>query len=325
MIPFIIRRSFQGFIALLAMSFIVFVGVFAIGDPVRILLPTDATDIEIAQAVSRLGLDRPWWEQYLYFVRDALQGNLGTSFVHGRPAIDLILERLPATFELAFFALFLSIAIGIPLGLVAGLRRDSLISRAITAGAIIGFSMPTFWVGLILIMIFSVHLGWLPSFGRGPVEHYFGIPVTFTTWEGLSHLIMPALTLALFKIALVLRLTQSGVEELLSADFVKFARAKGVHPRRIVGVHILKNIMIPLVTVLGLQFGSLIAFAVVTEKIFAWPGMGKLLIDSITRLDRPVVVAYLLITVTLFIVLNLIVDLLYSVLDPRVRLADEVL
>lgn len=323
MTEFIVRRLCQGLVTLVAMSFIVFIGVFAVGDPVRILLAPDATDIEIAQATVRLGLDQPWWRQYLNFSWQAVHGNLGNSFVHGRPAMDLILERLPATMELAVFALLLAVLIGVPLGLVAGLRKNSVAGRVITTAAIVGFSMPTFWVGLILIMVFSVKLGWLPSFGRGPTDTVLGVSVSFDSWKGLSHLIMPALTLALFKIAVVLRLTQSGVEELLTADFVRFARAKGVRPARIVGVHILKNIMIPLVTVIGLQFGSLIAFAVVTEKIFAWPGMGKLLIDSVTALDRPVIVAYLLVTVTIFIALNIVVDLLYSVLDPRIRLGEE--
>jgi peptide/nickel transport system permease protein len=189
------------------------------------------------------------------------------------------------------------------------------------AGSILGFSLPTFWVGLMLIMIFSVFLGWLPSTGRGHTTLLLGVPVSFLNWDGLVHLMMPALNLALFKLSLLIRLTRAGTREAMLQDYVKFARAKGLPLRRIVGVHVLKNILIPIVTVIGLEFGSLIAFAIVTETIFAWPGMGKLLIDSINVLDRPVIVAYVLIIVCMFVIINLIVDLLYSLLDPRVRLA----
>jgi peptide/nickel transport system permease protein len=191
------------------------------------------------------------------------------------------------------------------------------------AGSILGFSLPTFWVGLMLIMVFSVMLGWLPSNGRGPTTMLFGlVPVSFLSWDGLSHLLMPAVNLALFKLALLIRLTRAGTRESLLQDYVKFARAKGLTNRRVIGVHVLRNILIPIVTVIGLEFGSVIAFAIVTESVFAWPGMGKLLIDSINLLDRPVIVSYLLVIVTLFIVINLAVDVLYSALDPRVRLSE---
>jgi peptide/nickel transport system permease protein len=216
----------------------------------------------------------------------------------------------------------IAILLGLPLGLWAGLKPNSIAGKTIMAGSILGFSLPTFWVGLMLIMVFSVQLGWLPSNGRGPTQELLGIPVSFLTWQGISHLIMPATNLALFKLSLIIRLTRAGTREALVQDYVKFARAKGLSNARVVGVHVLKNIMIPIVTVIGLEFGSVIAFAIVTETIFAWPGMGKLIIDSINVLDRPVIVAYLLIIVTLFIFINLIVDLLYSVLDPRVRLAE---
>jgi peptide/nickel transport system permease protein len=201
-------------------------------------------------------------------------------------------------------------------------KPGSVTGRTIMAGSILGFSLPTFWVGLLLIMVFSVYLGWLPSNGRGPTTEILGVPVSFLSWEGIRHLVMPATNLALFNLALVIRLTRAGAREALLQDYVKFARAKGLSDARVVGVHVLKNIAIPIVTVIGLQFGSLIGFAIVTETIFAWPGMGKLLIDSINVLDRPVIVAYLLIIVTLFIAINLLVDLLYSALDPRVRLAN---
>jgi peptide/nickel transport system permease protein len=217
----------------------------------------------------------------------------------------------------------IAVLLGIPLGLWAGLRPNSATGRTIMAGSILGFSLPTFWVGLMLIMVFSVMLGWLPSNGRGPTIDVLGIPVSFLTLEGWRHLIMPATNLALFKLALLIRLTRAGTREALLQDYVKFARAKGLTNSRVIGVHVLRNILIPIVTVIGLEFGSVIAFAIVTESVFAWPGMGKLLIDSINLLDRPVIVAYLLVIVTIFIVINLLVDLLYSVLDPRVRLTES--
>jgi peptide/nickel transport system permease protein len=260
------------------------------------------------------------WIQYGLFVRNALSGDLGLSFVYGRPAIEVILERMPATLELAVLAMLIAIVLGIPLGLYAGLKPDSRIAKAIMAGSILGFSLPTFWVGLMLIMVFAVQLGWLPSTGRGPTLEVFGLQLSILHWEGLRHAILPATNLALFKLSLIIRLTRAQVRENVLLDYMRFARAKGLSRSRVLGVHLLKNILIPLVTVIGLELGSVIAFAIVTESIFAWPGMGKLVIDSIFQLDRPVVVAYLLITVALFIVINLVVDLLYSVLDPRVRL-----
>jgi peptide/nickel transport system permease protein len=214
----------------------------------------------------------------------------------------------------------IAILLGLPLGLWAGLKPDSAAAKTIMAGSILGFSLPTFWVGLMLIMVFSVWLGWLPPTGRGETVPLFGIEVSFLTWDGLRHLFMPALNLALFKLALLIRLTRAGTREAMVQDYVRFARAKGVSETRIVRVHVLKNILIPIVTVIGLEFGSVIAFAIVTETIFAWPGMGKLLIDSINVLDRPVIVAYLLVIVVLFVFINLVVDLLYTALDPRVRL-----
>ncbi|WMD22839.1 ABC transporter permease [Achromobacter seleniivolatilans] len=319
MTAFIIRRLCQSIVILALTSLIVFAGVYAIGDPIEILVPADASQAEIAQAVSSLGLDLPLYQQYLKFVGNALHGDLGNSFVFNQPAIQLILQRLPATLELAFVALLLALIIGLPLGLVAGLKPDSALDRSIMAGSILGFSLPNFWQGIMLVLIFSVTLGWLPSTGRGPTGELLGMRSSLASWDGIRHLILPALNLALFKIALIVRLTRSGVRETMPLDYVKFARAKGLRESRVIFIHVLKNIMIPIVTVVGMEFGSLIAFATVTETIFAWPGVGKLIIDSIMKLDRPVVVAYLLIVVTMFIVLNLLVDIIYSVLDPRVR------
>ncbi len=322
MLVYVIRRLMQSVAVLAVMSALVFVGVFAIGNPVDILINPNADQEDIARAIKGLGLDRPLWEQYLVFLKQAALGDLGKSFAFNVPAIHLVLERMPATLELATAAMLIAIVLGIPLGLWAGLKPHSIAGRTIMTGSILGFSLPTFWVGLLLIMIFAVYLGWLPPSGRGPTTELLGVPVSFLSWDGIAHLILPATNLALFKLSLIIRLTRAGTREALLQDYVKFARAKGLSNARVVGVHVLKNILIPIVTVIGLEFGSVIAFAIVTETIFAWPGMGKLIIDSINVLDRPVIVAYLLIIVTLFVLLNLAVDIVYSVLDPRVRLAD---
>jgi peptide/nickel transport system permease protein len=317
---YLLRRLIQAAGVVLAMSVIVFIGVYAVGDPVEILISPDADQFERERAIKAFGLDQPLWQQYLTFLGRALQGDLGRSFVFNEPALKLILQRMPATLELAVGATVVALLIGVPLGLYAGLKPESPLSKGIMAGSILGFSLPTFWVGLMLILVFAVQLGWLPSTGRGETAEFLGMRWSFLTADGLAHMVMPALNLSLFKISLVIRLTRAGVRETMLMDFVKFARAKGLSPRRVIAVHVLKNIMIPVVTVVGLEFGGTIAFSVVTESIFAWPGMGKLIIDSINVLDRPVIVAYLMIIVLMFIVINLVVDLTYSVLDPRVRL-----
>ena len=321
MLTFVLRRLAQSALVLLAMSMLVFVGVYAIGNPVDILINPQADQAEIARATAALGLDKPLPVQYWNFLSGAFAGELGRSFASNVSAMDLILERMPATIELALTAMVIALVLGLPLGLWAGLHPDSFSSKAIMAGSIVGFSLPTFWVGLMLIMVFSVWLGWLPSAGRGETVSVLGVEVSVFTWDGLRHIFMPALNLALFKLSLLVRLTRAGAREAMVQDYVRFARAKGVSERQVVRVHVLKNILIPIVTVVGLEFGSVIAFAIVTETIFAWPGMGKLLIDSINVLDRPVIVAYLLVIVVMFVLINLLVDLLYSALDPRVRLA----
>ena len=322
MTVFIIRRLMQTAIVLAVMSLLVFVGVFAIGDPTAILISPDSDQIERERAIAALGLDKPLWEQYLHFLRGAFQGDLGKSFVFNMPALTLIMQRLPATLELAFAALVIAIFVGVPLGMYAGYRPDSPVSKTIMAGSILGFSLPTFWVGLMMIMVFAVQLGWLPSTGRGQTGTFFGITTSLVTLDGLAHVLLPAINLALLKLSLVCRLARAGMRENMLMDYVKFARAKGLSGRRVVMVHVFKNILIPLVTVTGLELGNLIAFSVVTETVFAWPGMGKLIIDSINNLDRPVIVAYLLVTVSMFVFINLAVDILYSILDPRVRLAE---
>ncbi|MBN9526480.1 MAG: ABC transporter permease [Alphaproteobacteria bacterium] len=322
MTAYVIRRLLQAALVLFVMSLLVFFGVYLIGDPVEIFVAADADQVERARAIAALGLDKPIWEQYTSFVQGALGGDFGRSFVFGLPAVTLILQRLPATLELAFAAVFLTVVIGLPLGLWAGLRPDGFAGRTILAGSILGFSLPTFWVGIMLILVFAVQLGWLPSNGRGPVAEFLGIKSSLFTVDGWRHLILPAINLALLNIALMIRLVRAGVREVLPLDYIRFARAKGLSWGRIVGVHVMKNIMLPVVTVLGLELGAVIAFAVVTESIFNWPGMGKLIIDSIQRLDRPVVVAYLMVTVAIVIFINLVVDVVYSLLDPRIRLKD---
>ena len=290
MLVFIIRRSLQSVVVLFVMSLLVFVGVYAIGNPIDILINPQADQIDRERAIAALGLDKPLWAQYLTLpLRRAARATSGARSSTARPALGLILERMPATMELALTAMLIAIVLGIPLGLWAGLQaRTASPGRTIMAGSILGFSLPTFWVGLMLIMVFSVMLGWLPSNGRGPTTLLFGlVPVSFLSVDGLRHLLMPATNLALFNLALLIRLTRSGAHEALLQDYVKFARAKGLTNARVIGVHVLRNILIPVVTVIGLQFGSLIAFAIVTESVFAWPGMGKLLIDSIGVLDRP--------------------------------------
>ncbi|MFA7432159.1 MAG: ABC transporter permease [Gemmobacter sp.] len=323
MVAYFLRRLGQSAVAVFVMAVLVFVGVYAIGNPVDILINPEATERERLAAMARMGLDRPLWEQFLVYFGNLLRGDFGTSFVYGDSALAVILQRLPATLELAFVALLLAVLLGVPLGVIAGLYPDGLLGRSIMAGSILGFSLPNFWQGLMLILIFAVFLGWVPAGGRGPTTELFGLRVSFLSWEGLRHMILPAINLALFKMALVIRLARAGTREVITQDYIKFARAKGLSRRRVVLVHVLKNIMIPVVTILGLELGSMIAFAVVTETVFAWPGMGKLLIDSINRLDRPVIVAYLMLIVFIFVLINLVVDILYSVLDPRVRLAQR--
>jgi peptide/nickel transport system permease protein len=322
MLVYLIRRLGQSLLVVAVMATLVFVAMFAVGDPVDILASPDADQFERDAIAKRLGLDRPLYEQFGLFVWRALHGDLGRSFVYNVPAVEVILQRLPATLELALTGLVFSILIGIPLGVVAGLKPGSLAGRSIMSGSILGFSLPNFWIGLMLILLFAVELRILPAGGRGPTTTVFGVPTAILSLEGIKHLILPAVTLALYKSALVIRIAQAGTREVMLQDYIRFARAKGLKPSRIIGVHVLKNIMIPVVTVLGLELGSMIAFAVVTETVFAYPGMGKLLIDSINRLDRPIIVAYLMLTVVIFVVINLIVDLLYAAVDPRVRLAE---
>ena len=323
MLIFLTNRILQTFIVLLAMSLLVFASVYAIGNPIDVLINPEASEAEKIKTIKGLGLDKSLIEQYYIFLKNAFKGELGYSFVHNRPAILLILERLPATLELTIFALLIAIIIGIPLGVIAGLNPNNFISKLILSISIFFFSLPTFWVGLIMIMIFSVSLNIFPSTGRGDVVDFLGYKLSFLTLDGLKHLILPSINLALYPLALVIRMTFAGIQETLPLDFIKFAKSKGLSNFRIITFHLLKYILVPIITVIGLQFSVLMAFAVITESIFAWPGMGRLIIESITLLDRPVIVAYLLVIVFIFMLVNLIVDILYSLLDPRIRISEK--
>ena len=321
MLSTIVRRCLQTGLVVLLMSALVFAGLYMVGDPVLMLASPEATDAERELIRQHLGLHFPLWHQYFIFLSKAVQLDFGNSFLTGESAMRLILERLPATLELATLAMLLSVLIGVPLGVYAGLKPDSTSARSIMTGSVLGFSLPNFWVGLMLIMLFAVMLGWLPAGGRGPVQSFLGLELSIFSWAGLKNLLLPAATIATAKCALIIRVTRAATRECLPQDYIKFARAKGLRERRVLGVHLLKNIMIPIVTIAGLEYGQVFAFAVVTETVFSWPGMGKLLIDSIITLDRPVVVAYLMLTVVFLAMLNLVVDIGYSVLDPRVRLS----
>jgi peptide/nickel transport system permease protein len=323
MIAYVLQRLIQSVLVLLAVSVVVFFAVYGIGDPIELLISPSASAAEREALIRRLGLDLPVWQQYFTFIGNALQGDLGRSFVHGVPAIELILGRLPATFELVLLAMTLAVATGLPLGLLAGLDPESRASRVIMAGTVLGYSLPNFWKGMMLILLFAVVLGWLPTAGRGETVSVLGVETSLFTLDGLRHLILPALNLAIPNAALLIRVTAAGATETMTQEYVKYARAKGVRRRRIVSRHVLRNILIPVVTVIGIEFGSLVAFSTITETVFAWPGMGKLLIQSIYQLDRPVVVAYVLLATLLFVTVNFLVDILYAALDPRVKLTGE--
>lgn len=319
MLGFVLQRFVQAALVMVAMSALVFVGVYAIGNPIDVLIGPDVTQDVRAETIARYGLDLPLWQQYLGFMGRLLQGDLGRSLVFGTPVLGLILSRLPATLELTLTAILAATLLGIPLGMYAGYRPHSPLAKAIMVGSILGFSVPTFWVGLILILLFAVQLGWLPAGGRGETVELFGVGWSFLTVEGLRHLVLPALNLSFFKLAMMIRLARAGTREAMGTDTVRFARAAGLSDGTILRRHVLKLISIPLVTVFGLEFGSTLAFAVVTETIFSWPGLGKLVIDSIQSLDRPVMVAYLVLIALLFVLINLTVDLVYALLDPRLR------
>ena len=317
---YIVRRLLQSVAVIAVLSALVFVGIYVIGNPVDVLVSTEADQEEFDRMVRILGLDLPLWKQFLIYLGNLVQGDFGRSFAFGEPALKLVFQRMPATLELVFVAMVMALSIAIPLGMYAGLNPDTKTARTIMGASIIGVSIPNFWQGLMLIFVLAVSLALLPSGGRGDVDTVFGITTSLWTLDGWRHVLMPAINLALFQCTLVIRLMRANVREITLLDYIKFARAKGLSKGRIVYVHIFKNTMVVLITVVGLQLGGLIAYSVVTETVFAWPGMGKLIIDSVYILDRPVIVAYLIVIVLLFITVNLVVDILYSVIDPRIRL-----
>lgn len=318
MTAFIVRRLLLSVFLLLTASLIAFSAVYLIGNPVDLLIGPQSTEAERVTAIRELGLDRPMLEQYGIFVSNAIQFDFGKSFQTASPVRDLFSTRLPATLEITGLAFLISL-VGLPLGVLAGTKPKSPVSRSIMTGSIFGISLPPFWIGLMLILVFSVTLGWLPSSGRGETISLFGSEWAFTR-SGLAHLVLPALTLSLLNAALLIRLTRSGMQEVLLTDYVKYARAKGISDRRVVWVHALKNTLIPIITLEGLEIASMLASSIVVEQIFAYPGIGRLALDSITHLDRPVLVAFMMFIVSAFVIINLVVDILYAAADPRIRL-----
>lgn len=322
MLRFLFRRLLQSVISLWVISALVFLVMFAVGDPVATLLPQTATarDREILR--HDLGLDRPLIVQYGLFLSRALRGDFGKSYYTNRPVRDLLLERAPATLELATVAMLFALVGGIPLGILTGARPTGWTSRAAMWSSMFGISLPTFWLGLLLMMTFGVKLKWLPPMGRGATRTLAGIEWSFLTRDGWTHLILPAVTLALHHLAMLLRLVRSEMLDVLKMPFIRTARSHGISERTVIGRHALRNTLVPIVTVSGVEFGQLIAFSVVTESIFQWPGLGKLLIDSIF-VDRPLVVTYIVLTGVAFLAINFAVDLAYALIDPRIRLSSR--
>jgi peptide/nickel transport system permease protein len=319
MLAFIIRRLLQAAAVMLVVSLIAFTLFQYVGDPVSIMLGQDITDADRTRLTRELGLDQPVVVQFFHFVINAVHGDFGISLRQGQKVSTLLLERIPATLELSFAAALIALLVGIPLGVYTALRRKGLGANVVLAFSLIGVSLPTFLIGILLILVFSVHLGWLPSFGRGEVVRIGWWSTGFLTVSGWKHLILPAITLSLFQLTLVLRLVRSEMLEVLRTDYIKFARARGLTRRAIHFGHALKNTLVPVITITGLQLGGIIAFAIVTETVFQWPGMGLLFIQAVQFVDIPVMAAYLCLIALIFVVINLIVDLLYFVVDPRLR------
>jgi peptide/nickel transport system permease protein len=320
MFAFIVSRLLQALPVMLAVSLISFAMFAYVGDPVAIMLGQDYTEAQREALVRDLGLDQPFFVQFWEFLKNALQGNFGLSYRLARPVADLILERMPATLELSFTAAFLALAIGVPMGVYTGLYRNSWLSRFFLTISLIGVSLPTFLIGILLILVFSVWLGVLPSFGRGETVLVGGWWTTgFLTVSGLKALILPSITLGLFQMTLIMRLVRSEMLEVLRTDYIKFARARGLTNRAIHFGHALKNTLVPVITITGLQLGAIIAFAIVTETVFQWPGMGLLFIQAVANADIPIMAAYLMMIALLFVLINLVVDLLYYLVDPRLR------
>ena len=320
MLVFVLRRAFQAVLVMLTVGFVAFLLFQYTGDPVAFMVGQDASPTERANLRRDLGLDQPFVVQFGKFVAHAVQGDFGLSLREGRKVSSLIRERLPATLELSFVAALLAIVVGVPAGVYTALRRRSWFSQALLALSLLGVSLPTFLIGILLILVFAVMLGWLPSYGRGETTMIGWWSTGLTSIDGWRHLILPSITLCLFQLTLILRLVRSEMLEVLRTDYIKFARARGLSRRAIHFGHALKNTLVPVITITGLQLGGIIAFAIVTETVFQWPGMGLLFIQSVNVADIPVMAAYLCLIALIFVVINLVVDLLYFVVDPRLRI-----
>jgi peptide/nickel transport system permease protein len=320
MFAFIVSRILQALPVMLAVALISFAMFAYVGDPVAIMLGQDYTQAQRDALVADLGLDRPFWVQFASFIGNAVQGEFGLSYRLSRPVADLIAERAPATLELAFCAAGLALLVGVPMGVYTGLYRHAWLSRFFLTFSLIGVSLPTFLIGILLILVFAVWLGVLPSFGRGDTVTLGWWTTGFLTWTGVKALVLPAITLGLFQLTLIMRLVRAEMLEVLRTDYIKFARARGLPNRAVHFGHALKNTLVPVITIVGLQLGAIIAFAIVTETVFQWPGMGLLFIQSVGAADIPVMSAYLLLIALVFVTINLIVDLLYYAVDPRLRI-----
>jgi peptide/nickel transport system permease protein len=320
MLAFILRRLGQAVLVMLTVGLIAFALFRFVGDPVLFMLGQDATPEERVQVTRLLGLDRPFYVQYAKFVGRSLQGEFGLSLRQGRPVSSLIVERLPATLELSLVAAALALAAGVAMGVYTALRRDSWLTQLLLAVSLVGVSLPTFLIGILLILVFAVLLGWLPSFGRGETVALGWWSTGFLTWSGIKALILPSITLGLFQMTLIQRLVRSEMLEVLRTDYIKFARARGLSDRAVHFGHALKNTLVPVITITGLQLGAIIAFAIITETVFQWPGMGLLFIQAVGFADVPVMAAYLCLIALFFVVINLVVDLLYYAVDPRLRI-----
>ncbi|TAL81217.1 MAG: ABC transporter permease [Candidimonas sp.] len=320
MLNFIARRIFQSIFVMLAVGFIAFSLFRYVGDPINNLVGQDTTLAQRAELKKQLGLDDPFFVQYVRFIGNAVHGDFGVSYRQRRPVSELIKSRMPATLELSFTSAIIALFLGIPMGIYTALKRRGILSHTFMTISLLGISLPTFLTGILMILIFGVLLRWLPTFGRGEVVHFGWWSSGFFTKSGWLSLIMPAFTLALFQMTLIMRLVRAEMLEVMQADFIKFARARGLPERMINFRHALKNTLVPVITITGLQLGSIIAFSIITETVFQWPGMGLLFIQSIGSVDIPVMAAYLLMIAFFFVIINLIVDLLYFAVDPRLRI-----
>jgi len=320
MLAFILRRLMQGIVVMLVVGFIAFSLFNFVGDPVSLMLPPEATQADREMMRKQLGLDQPFYVQFATFIANAVQGNFGISLRLGRPVSTLLVERLPATLELAMTAALIGLFVGIPAGVYTALKRDSWTSRALLTTSLIGVSLPNFLIGIFLILIFAVWLGWLPSFGRGDTVKVGFWSTGLLTTSGLKALILPSITLGFFPVTLIMRLVRSEMLEVLRTDYIKFARARGLSTRAVNFGHALKNTLVPVITITGLQLGGIIAFAIITETVFQWPGMGLLFVQAVQFADIPVMAAYLCLIGFIFVVINLVVDILYYYVDPRLRI-----